>query len=93
MWKETPEGIILSVKISPKASRSEVVGEEGEELKLRIAAVPEKGKANAEIIRLLSKKLKIGRSQITILTGETSRHKKLLLRGISSEEMLQKILE
>ena len=93
MWKETPEGIILSVKISTKASRSEVVGEEGEELKLRIAAVPEKGKANAEIIRLLSKKLKIGKSQITILIGETSRHKKLLLRGITSEEMLQKFLE
>ena len=90
--KETQEGVILSLKISPKSSKSEIAGIEGEELKLRIAAVPEKGEANTEIIRFLSKQLKIPKSQMTMISGETSRHKRVLIRGISLK-YIQSLLE
>jgi len=78
------EGIVVEVHVIPKASSSEIVGWEGDTLKIRIAAVPDKGKANKELIRFLAKKLKIAKSQISLLKGEKSRHKKLQIIGISS---------
>jgi uncharacterized protein (TIGR00251 family) len=81
-WKETHEGVVISLKITPKSSKSEAAGIEGDELKLRIAAVPEKGEANAEIIRFLSKRLKISKSKIILISGETSRHKRVLIKGV-----------
>lgn len=87
LWQKTADGIIVSVKIIPKACKSEVMGVEGEELKLRIAAIPEKGKANIEVVRLLSKKLKIAKSRIVILSGQASRHKRLLITGVSEDKI------
>ncbi len=71
---------LLHVKVIPKASRSEIVGWEGEVLKVRLKAVPEKGEANEELIRFLSRELKIAKSLITIVRGHTSREKTLLIR-------------
>lgn len=68
---------IISIKITPKASKSEIVGWENEVLKIRISEVPEKGKANIELIRLLAKEYKLPKSAITIISGETSRLKRV----------------
>lgn len=84
MWKETPEGIIIPVKVSPKASKNTIVGWENGELKIRISAQPEKGNANEELLFFLSKELKISKSQIKLISGSTSRHKRLCLTGIKS---------
>lgn len=65
----------IKVKVIPKASRSEIVGWEGDALKIRLKAVPEKGEANEELIRFLSRELKIAKSLITIVRGHTSREK------------------
>ncbi len=80
-WKERPDGLVLALKISPKAAKSEILGVEGEELKLKIAAVPEKGEANMEVVRFLAKALGFPKSQVVLLSGEASRHKKVLLKG------------
>ena len=50
-----------------------------EYLKINIISIPEKGKANIELINWLSKKLKIAKSNITIISGELDRYKKLLI--------------
>ena len=84
MWKITADGIILPVKLVPKASRNEIVGWENDELKVRINAVPEKGKANAELIKFLSKTFKIPKTQFTIVQGETNRHKLLCITGVQA---------
>ena len=84
VWEEVPGGIRLAVKVIPKASRSEIAGWEGEELRVRLAAVPEKGQANDELVRFLSKLLKVSKSRIVVMHGEHSRHKKLLLQGVTS---------
>lgn len=65
----------IGIKVFPKASKNEVVGWEGDVLKVRLTAVPEKGKANAALIHLLSKHFKVPKSAINILKGETSRNK------------------
>ncbi len=84
--KETPNGLLLCVKVVPKSSRNQIAGWEGDELKVRLNAVPEKGQANDELIAYLAKQLKLAKSQLQLFSGETSRHKKLLITGISLAE-------
>lgn len=85
MYKITKEGIFIPVKIIPKASRNAIVGWEGEELKIRISAAPEKGEANAELISFLSEVLDVAKSKIEIVSGQTSRHKKLIIKEMSNK--------
>jgi uncharacterized protein (TIGR00251 family) len=87
--KETEEGVILLVKVIPKASCTEIVGWENEELKIRVMAVPEKGKANDYLLAFLAKKLKVAKSNLTLLYGETSRHKKVLIKGFKASAVLE----
>lgn len=82
---------IIDCKIIPNAARSRVVGYIGEALKIQIAAPPEKGKANEELINFLSKLLKVPKSAIKILTGETGRLKRVSIEGLSAEEIRKKL--
>lgn len=79
--------IFLAVKIVPKSSSNQILGWEGEELKIKIAAVPEKGEANEELIHFLAKTFKIAKSQIQLVKGQTSRHKKLRITNLSEEDI------
>lgn len=92
MFQQTNQGIIVKVKVIPKAFRSEVVGWENDELKIRLAAVPDKGEANAELVRFLASLLKIGKSNIEIVQGETSRHKRICVSGLSLESLEKKLM-
>lgn len=86
MWKAIPEGVLIPIKVSPKASRNAIVGWENGELKIRIAALPVKGNANQELLDFLAKELRISKRQIHILAGETSRHKKICISDIDPQE-------
>ncbi len=63
--------MIINVKVIPKSSQNKIVGFEGEVLKVKCTVAPEKGKANAAVIALLSKYYKVPKSAITILKGKT----------------------
>lgn len=76
-----PQGTILQVRAQPGARRDAVRGLQDGELKVAVTQIAEKGKANDAIIRLLAKQLKLARSDFELLSGETSRHKRLLIRG------------
>lgn len=89
--KKHTEGTIILVKVIPNASKNEIVGWESGELKVRITAVPDKGKANDMLISFLAKCWGIKRSQITILQGQTSRHKKLLIEAAKGSSFPQTI--
>ncbi len=91
MTKET----ILLIKVTPQASKNEIIYLEGETLKVRLSVVPEKGKANKALIQLLSKKLKISQSQITIVQGQTSRNKKvsIAMEPLELKERLNTLLK
>ncbi len=84
---------VLTVKLTPKASKNEIQGwqddgQGGNILKVSVTAIPEKGKANRALIKLLAKKLKLPASSISIISGETSRIKKVKIDA-SGMEMLQ----
>lgn len=86
--------MLLSIHITPKSAKSQIIGwVDGEggkkELKIKIAAPPEDGKANAELIKFLSKEWKIPKSSLEIVGGETSRHKRLKINDELSAEQLK----
>ncbi len=83
--REVEDGIVVSVKVQPNASRDRVVGEHADQLKIAVTVAPEKGKANKAVIKVLSKSLDVKSSDIEILSGETSREKKVLIRNITKE--------
>ena len=71
--------ILLKVRIVPKAGRNSIIGLHDGMLKVLVTAVPEKGKANAALVKLLSKTLGIAKTSIHIVSGETVRNKILSL--------------
>lgn len=71
------QDIVLHVYIQPKASRDQIVGLHGEELKIAITAPPVDGKANAHLTKYLAKQFKVAKNAITIEKGELGRHKQV----------------
>ena len=66
----------------PGASRAEIVGWLGDELKVRVNAVPEKGKANVAVVKVLAKTLGIANSDIKLVSGATFQHKTFEINGL-----------
>ena len=81
----------ITLRVTPKAARSEVVGFMEGVLRVKVAAPPVKGKANKELIALLSRILGVDKSRISIATGETSRHKVVAVDGLSREEIIERL--
>ncbi|MDD2326513.1 MAG: DUF167 domain-containing protein [Alphaproteobacteria bacterium] len=71
----------ISVRLIPNASRSEIAGQEGSVWKIRLAAPPVDGKANAALIEFLAKILDLPKSSIEIIKGQTSKQKTLEIPG------------
>jgi uncharacterized protein (TIGR00251 family) len=88
-----PEGTILPVRARPGSRRNELRGEQDGALKVCVTQSPEKGKANKAVIELMAKSLKLRKSQIELLTGETSHQKRFLIRDITPQELAQKLAE
>lgn len=79
MLKQTKDGLTLHLKISPNASKNEIIKTE-DGLKIKITAPPVDGKANKALIEFLSKKIKVPKTSIEIIKGETSKEKTLLIK-------------
>jgi len=82
----------LKVKAVPGASRSEIVGRLGEALKIRVAAPPEGGKANREILELLAERLGLPAASVTLVSGAASPAKVVELLGITAEQAWARLL-
>lgn len=81
------EGCLLSVRVTPKASQSKIQGISGDALKVSLHAPPSEGQANQELIHLLAKTLALPKRDLVLLSGEKSRTKILLLRGMNEAEI------
>ncbi len=95
MFQESTKGVTLTVKVLPKSSFTGYVGFENGILKVKLKAVPEKGKANEELIAFLSSSLRIPKSKILLLRGGTSKQKTVCFLGLKKEELedlLKKII-
>lgn len=85
--EQRSNGVILPVRAQPGAKRNGVTGEHAGQLKVSVTQAPEKGKANQAIIEVLASELSLKRSQINLVSGETSGQKKFLVTDISLEEL------
>ena len=85
--------IRLTVKVSPGASRNEITGYVNDTLNVKIAAAPEKGKANRELVAFFSKQLGVRKSAITILRGETSHTKIIGIEDYSGPDIIGHLLK
>jgi len=81
-----PCTIRLNLRVSPGAGHSAVVGRHGDAWKLRVAAAPERGRANASVIDLLATSLEVGRPDVRIVGGTVSRDKVVEIVGLTLEE-------
>ena len=88
---EHPEGVVLSVRAQPGAKANALRGEQGGALKVAVTQIAEKGKANQALVEVLADALDLKRSQIELLVGESQREKKFLIRGVTREELSEKI--
>lgn len=71
------DGLVLRLYIQPKASRDQIVGLHGEELKVAITAPPVDGQANAHLQKFIAKQFRVAKSQVVIEKGELGRHKQV----------------
>jgi len=81
----------ISLRVHPNASKSELVGFAGGVLEVRIAAPPVKGKANKELIALLSQTLGVSKSHLVIIKGHTSRMKVIAIDGLNQAEVMKRL--
>ena len=79
--QKTDDGVIFKVKVQPGAAKNEIMGVQEDALKVRISAPPVKGKANKALIDFLAGKLSVKKSEIEIVSGHTSKIKKIKVLG------------
>ena len=79
--RQVPQGVELRILAQPRASRDQLAGVQGDELKVRLAAPPVDGAANVACCEFFARLCKLPKSHVTLASGESSRHKRLLLAG------------
>jgi uncharacterized protein (TIGR00251 family) len=85
------DGTILPVRAQPGARRNEIRGVQDGQLKVCVTQSPERGKANKALIEVLSKSLKLKKSQIELISGETSHQKRFVVHGLTPQELIARI--
>jgi len=83
----------VRLRVSPGARRTELVGRHGEAWKVRVAAAPDRGRANEAVLDLLSRELELPRSALSIVSGHTAREKVVLLEGLDRAESERRLAE
>jgi uncharacterized protein (TIGR00251 family) len=77
--------LTLTLHIQPGAKKTEVAGEHGDALKIRLAAPPVDGKANAALLAFIAERLGVSKNAVTLKSGQTSRRKVVEVEGASVE--------
>lgn len=89
--KEREGAVTLRVRVQPRASRTEIVGEHAGAIKIRIAAPPVDSKANEECRRFLAKLLGVSLGSVEIIAGESTREKAIRIHGIDIQKLTEAI--
>jgi uncharacterized protein len=90
---ESPAGIQFNVHVQPRASRNEVCGIQGDELKLRLTSPPVDDAANKSCIEFLAKLLGVAKSRVSITSGAKSRHKTIRVTGVDGNTVRTTLLK
>ena len=83
------DDLVLKVKVVPRSSINKIVGMEGDALKVKVKASPVEGLANKDLVALLSKRLKIAKKSVEIISGHTSRLKLVKFHDIQNLSIIE----
>ena len=86
-FTESADGVIVNVKAQPRSSRSGIDGILGDALKIRVKCAPVDGKANKELTDVLAHELSLPNSSVVFKSGETSKTKRILIKGKTVAEV------
>lgn len=85
------DGVLLSIKLQPRASANEIGEALGAELRIKVTAPPVDAAANEALVKLLAEELDCPRYRIELLRGQTSRHKTVKVYGVSAEAVVARL--
>jgi uncharacterized protein (TIGR00251 family) len=85
------DGVLLSVKLQPRASANEIGDSLGDELRIKVTAPPVDAAANEALVKLLAQHLDCPRNRVELVRGHTSRHKTIKLYGLAPEDVVAKL--
>jgi uncharacterized protein (TIGR00251 family) len=85
-FNEKGGAVTFAVRVIPRSSKTVVVGELDGALKVKLKSPPVDGAANEELIRFLAKELSVSKASIVIISGQTSRTKRVSIEGISAHQ-------
>jgi uncharacterized protein (TIGR00251 family) len=91
--EERDGDVIIPVRASAGASGDRLMGEHAGMLKVSVSAPPEKGKANKAVCALIARTLGVAKSRVAVIAGETSRDKKVLVRGADKDTIARQITQ
>jgi len=77
----------IAVRVQPRAARDEIAGERGGALVVRLSAPPVEGRANEALCRLIARRLRVGRTRVSVVRGQASRDKLVAVEGIPVLEL------
>jgi uncharacterized protein len=83
-----PDGATVALRVVPRARRTELAGRYGDRLKLKVAAPPVEGAANAEVADFLAARCGVRSSDVELLAGHRGRDKVVLVRGVSAPSLV-----
>jgi len=86
-----PDGVLLAVKLQPRASKNEIVGALGSELRIKVTAPPVDAAANEALLRLPAEALDCPRGRLELIRGHTSRHKTIKLHGLAAAVVVARL--
>jgi len=89
--QEAKKGVVIKVKVQPKAQQDEILGIKGDRLRLRVKAPPEKGKANQACINLLAKVLSLNKKEIKLISGAKAREKMFFIQNMKLDDLKEKL--
>ncbi len=84
---DSKDGAIIQVHATPRASKNQIQGLHGDAVKIRLQAPPVDGKANETLIKFLAETLGLPHRQITLLSGQTSRQKRLCIQSLTAQQV------
>jgi uncharacterized protein (TIGR00251 family) len=91
--EEIEGGVVFTVKVVPGSSRTCIAGNLGGMLKIKLASVPEKGKANKCLVDFLAETLGVRKNDVRIISGLTNPVKRVQISGVTAEQLISRLEE
>lgn len=89
--RATDSGVVIRLRVQPRASRQGWVGLHGDRLRVRLTAPPVEDAANKALIRMVASTLGVKRGDVTLVAGQRARDKDVLVAGLSTDEVAARL--